>query len=260
MERLHRKVREQAKGKTRNFPICLRLRETKTEGGAHDLSRSAVPTAQIRLSREGLVKGIWIASAVALLLGGQSGSAMQNAQGSGYRSSGPRPPCPMVGVQRLSPEYAEIMIAAATEACALIQSPEFKAELSKEILRERCDDDALISGDQLHASLLSGLTDYWVLARKPWSAEAATHLGLRRMMIRKRRFEDWAAGGVRRSYMIDTLVHEMTHLVPGEDGEEQRFQDAGHGSDNCPDDKLVSYKTGEIAATVWRKTRLSQGQ
>jgi hypothetical protein len=145
------------------------------------------------------------------------------------------------------------MIAGATAACVVIQSPEFQAALAGEKLRERCDSQRRISGSEIVALLRGGLPDYWVELRiSIGRTRAVTNLALRRMRIQRRRIRDWADGGEQASLFIGTLVHEMTHLVPAADGVAQRFQDEGYGS-KCPASDLVSYRTGELASLVWKQ-------
>lgn len=98
--------------------------------------------------------------------------------------------------------------------------------------------------------LLTRIPGHWIVAGKPWLAEAATNPATRRIKIRNRRFDQWQAGGVNRSAMINTLAHEWTHLIVDEQGQ-GLIQDAGHGSRACPDSDLASYQIGNLTEAAW---------
>ena len=170
-----------------------------------------------------------------------------------FKVASPAAGSPRIGTQNLSEADAATILEAAAEACALMRGSEFRQALSVELLRERCSSSEQIAGAEILRLLTTELPDFSVIARKPPSSEAVTLASSQRMAIRPGRFDDWRAGGERRSYMINTLVHEMTHLIPADDG--SRFQDEGHGSSSCPDRGLVSYRTGELAQVIWNRSR-----
>ena len=66
------------------------------------------------------------------------------------------------------------------------------------------------------------------------------------------RLKAWRAGGARRGDLINTLAHEMTHMVPATaPGEIFRFQDDGHRKRKRPALELVSYGIGDLVERLW---------
>lgn len=162
--------------------------------------------------------------------------------------------CPLIDYSSLSDADTRVMKEARLSACEVLASQNFKDALAREMLRESCDSDKVISGQDLYAILASALPDHRIVAKKPWFAEAATNPVTKRITIRRGRFEGWSTGSQRQGEMINTLVHEWTHLILGLD-EYSRFQDQGHGTARCPNQVLVSYRTGDLAEQAWRKMR-----
>jgi hypothetical protein len=117
-------------------------------------------------------------------------------------------------------------------------------------LRFTCTDQKRIGGPELLSMLKTRISDHWVVAGKPWGAEAATNPATRRIKIRNLRFDQWNAGGPDRSEMINTLAHEWTHLILDDQGN-GLIEDAGHGSHACTDADLASYRIGDLAEAVW---------
>lgn len=168
------------------------------------------------------------------------------------RLASPIPGCPRIGTQNLSAQDSTTIIEATAAVCALIRSSAFREVLQQRQFRERCSSPAMVSGAEVQQLLVAEFPNFSVAARKPPGSDAVTLAHGARMAIRPSRFDDWRAGGVRRGWMVNTLLHEMTHLIPAEDG--SRFQDEGHGSASCPNEALVSYAVGHIAQTIWSKT------
>ena len=158
--------------------------------------------------------------------------------------------CPLIDYSGLSDANTRIMKEARLAACEVLASQAFKDALAQEMLRESCDSDKVIGGQDLYAILTSVLPDHRIVAKKPWFAEAATNPVTKRIIIRRGRFEGWSMGSKRQGEMINTLVHEWTHLILGPD-EYSRFQDQGHGTAGCPNQVLVSYRTGDLAEQTW---------
>ena len=167
--------------------------------------------------------------------------------------------CPGIGTQNLDPSDADTILQAATAACRTINSPEFARRLKNLELREACDTEVRISGPEVLQLLRSGLPDHSIIARKPWRAEAVTDPANRRIAIRKQRFKAWRSGGTSGGALVNTLVHEWTHLVLDANGF-VRFRDRGHtgSKQGCPQNGLVSYRVGNIAQEVWHSEVASQ--
>lgn len=162
--------------------------------------------------------------------------------------------CPAIDSRHLSAERAAIIEGVRIEACRVLVSESYRQLMAREFLRERCDSNLRISGESLNQLLVWSVPDHWVVAGKPLFAEAATNPFTGRIKIRKKRFRDWAAGGENQGDMINTLVHEWTHLIAQTDVS-SRFQDRGHGSALCPDAQLASYRAGDLAEQAWRELR-----
>lgn len=158
--------------------------------------------------------------------------------------------CPAVDIDRLPPLKAKAMEEARVAVCTTFASDEFARRLKGASLRLTCTDQKPIGGPELLYLLKSRIPDYWVIAGKPWRAEAATNPATRRIKIRNLRFDQWNAGGPDRSAMINTLAHEWTHLILDEQGN-GLIEDAGHDSRTCADGELVSYRIGDLAEAVW---------
>lgn len=75
-----------------------------------------------------------------------------------------------------------------------------------------------LPGDALYRALAEGLPADFTLSIEQvggrW-ANADTNTGTRKMRIEAWEFAGWASGDrKKRAVLVDTLVHEMTHLVP----------------------------------------------
>jgi hypothetical protein len=98
----------------------------------------------------------------------------------------------------------------------------------------------------------SSLQDFSLVVRKPAIAVATTNIGTRRIAVRESRFVGWRSGDpVRQAGVINTIAHEMSHLIFAQDGQSFAYADKGHGSQSCPDSDLASYSIGDAAAAVW---------
>ncbi|MEZ5742895.1 MAG: hypothetical protein R3D89_03975 [Sphingomonadaceae bacterium] len=161
--------------------------------------------------------------------------------------------CPSIGTQNLSEADSTALIESVSASCRVIHSQSFFNEMAGLTLRDRCKGGAEVSGSEVVRMLREKLPDYSVVVRKPWMAEAVTDAHNARIAIRRKRIEAWEAGAPRSAALIDTTVHEWTHLFLTSE-RNVRFMDDGHSKDPssaCANEKLVSYKTGQIAAQVF---------
>lgn len=168
------------------------------------------------------------------------------------------PPGPVASLQNINnPTFKTNAIDALETAAQVIQHPDFEASLKTREFRMSCDSDVLVKGSAVIDDLRRAF-DFSLVARKPFRAIAVTDIANQRMAIKKSRFQGWNGDVEARAEMIETLVHEMTHLVPerGFTGDpinaRHLYKDDGHGSPSCPDNQLVSYELGRIAGEVYK--------
>lgn len=167
-------------------------------------------------------------------------------------------PGPVASLQNIDNQiFKNNAINALETATRVIQHPDFEASLKARELRVSCNSDELIKGPEILADLQRAF-NFSLVARKPFLAIAVTDIANQRMAIKKSRFQGWNGDAEARADMIETLVHEMTHLVPASgftgDPSDARYlyKDDGHGTQSCPDDQLVSYELGRIAREVYK--------
>lgn len=103
----------------------------------------------------------------------------------------------------------------------------------------------------IYKILSSGYVDYSINPRHPWMAIAQTQKSendhtKNRIAIKPKRIKTWFSENKEtRSLLINTIAHEITHTVS------YKFADSGHGSEQCPNNELVSYGIGDIVAEIW---------
>jgi hypothetical protein len=168
-------------------------------------------------------------------------------------------PCPtakLINRSDLAAQFYEAM----ADACAVIQSAEFRDRVVAAHFARKCPrlftKRRLMEGTQVYRALTAGLpADFEVTLRKVGSRRvgAETIAYDRAMSIEPDKFTNWTAGDRRdRALTVNTLVHEMTHLVRESDTTVwPLFQDEGGFTPWCDADRLVSYALGEIAQEVW---------
>jgi len=170
------------------------------------------------------------------------------------------PPCPRVGLQNLSAAEAAVAKSAIDDLCRVIASPAFAAEIQGRDWLATCGKDRsgnrdVIAGEDVYRLYTTGIAPFSLRFRKPVNAVASTQIFQERIAIRKRRLADWSSGDpARMGETINTLAHEMTHMVWNDARDGFRFQDQGHQGDTCPDTDilLVSYGLGNAAERVWK--------
>lgn len=163
-----------------------------------------------------------------------------------------------VGMQNLKKENHEKAIREATkEVFLILKSEEFRERvetkewlISCKIIDGKKD---ILDGKKVYNILTNGYVDYSINPRHPWRAIAQTQKSesdhtKNRIAIKPKRIKTWYSDDIEiRSLLINTIAHEITHTVSF------RFADSGHGSDECPDDELVSYGIGDLVAKIWRE-------
>jgi hypothetical protein len=107
---------------------------------------------------------------------------------------------------------------------------------------------AEISGPDLYRRLTQGLRDFSVHPRQPWAAVAQADPERARIALPPYRIAYWTNGTrEEQADLINGIAHETTHIISTD------FQDAGHGTRECPDDQLVSYGVGNLVEALWLK-------
>ncbi|NIJ39204.1 hypothetical protein FHR22_003938 [Sphingopyxis panaciterrae] len=169
----------------------------------------------------------------------------------------------------MSAERSAALLAALADVCDILADPEFSRRIEREpewladCLSNKMPGKP-VTGAAVIAALVPPRTPFSVVAEKPWQAEAVTNLGYPAIAIRKQRFAAWASGAPRRqAQMIETLAHEMTHLIPESEGSlRSLFKDEDHvdstdpaKAHKCLNSKLVSYDSGQIVADIWLERR-----
>ena len=190
--------------------------------------------------------------------------ALQGCVWSGYltrtegQTSYGTPPGPVASLQNINnPKFKTNAIDALETAARVIQHPDFETSLKARDFRMSCESDMRVKGSEIFDDLRRAF-NFSLVARKPFLAIAVTDIANQRMAIKKGRFEGWNRDMEARADMIETLVHEMTHLVPERgftgDPSDARYlyKDDGHGTKSCPDNQLVSYELGRIAREVYK--------
>lgn len=176
--------------------------------------------------------------------------------------------CPAVGVQNLDAAQTRLLLSALADVCAIYGDAEFaRAVRAKSDWIMDCAPGGMagqpIAAEAILAELVPPSRGFSVVARKPSGAEAVTNLHYQAIAIRKLRFEQWASPDAnRRAEMIETLAHEMTHLVPEPaQPKVSLFKDSGHVANptrpgQCADARLVSYGVGKIVKAIWRARQI----
>lgn len=163
-----------------------------------------------------------------------------------------------IGMQNLKNVKQRQAIQEATkEVFIILKSNEFRKEVeSKEWLisckMENGKKD-ILDGKSVFEILNNGYVDFSINPRKPWNAiaqaqKSETDHTKNRVAIKPKRINTWYSNNNEtKSELINTIAHEITHTVSF------KFLDAGHGTAECPDAKLVSYGIGNLVAKIWRE-------
>lgn len=166
-------------------------------------------------------------------------------------------PGPVVTLQNLDDSALKTNALAAVKlASQVVNHQDFIQGLQGKNLRASCSSDKLVKGEEVYESL-NEAHQFSLVAKKPWFAIAVADISKRRVAIRKSRFRKWNGTVEQRGELIETLVHEMTHMIPeitsaqNKKTIQSRYKDDGHGTASCPDLDLVSYHVGDLAKRVY---------
>lgn len=166
--------------------------------------------------------------------------------------------CGRVELVDFQPAHAGAAEEALHEACGVMVSPAFQRGVEARSWSDRCWINPLarprqVPGAEVYRSLREAALGFQLVEDQPRNAVATTSLTPKRIRIQPERFEGWlSADPGRRAALINTLVHEQTHLVPRPGGTSSfRYTDRGHLLPWCADGKLVSYGVGNLAERIW---------
>ena len=151
--------------------------------------------------------------------------------------------CFKVGTQNLNNEQRTAILEAASSVCSAIKSEEFKNRVQSLEWLASCDLKSngkpdTLQGLEVFKIINTGIPDFSVNPKYPWMAIAQAQKSENRMAIKPPRINGWYSSN--KGALINTIAHESTHLIS------YSFKDRGHGSDSCPDSKLVSYGIGNL--------------
>ena len=171
--------------------------------------------------------------------------------------------CPQMRLLNSSPSHGQAAQAALVEACAVLGSPNFRAGVEARSWHAGCprfpwSSQQSVQGREAYQAM-AALPDFTLVVAKVGgrSTIASTDVATSTITIMPARFEGWLTGGDQnQADLVNTLVHEMTHLVPKEGAPTRfRFTDSGHWTLWCDAEHLVSYGLGDLAETVWLSSR-----
>jgi hypothetical protein len=172
--------------------------------------------------------------------------------------------CPNATLTNEAPELRAALSTAMADACAILESDQFRATIENLRLARKCPilpfkKHKRLPGPEIYRKLADGMpSTITVTAEKVgWSSTiAVTNTARRSITIKPDRFSEWLGSEPSdRAGMINTLVHEMTHLVEPTPGAGfAYFQDGGQWTPWCNEDLLVSYALGDEAAAQWIAT------
>jgi hypothetical protein len=174
-----------------------------------------------------------------------------------YSSLGVNDHCMQIGVQNLNDEQKKAVLEAATEVCKILSSAEFRDSVLARNWLLSCD---LLSGGpdemtgwEVYNVLNTPVRDYSINPRKPWRAIAQTQrnendLAYNRVAISPAQIKKWSSTDQKiRGDLVNTIAHETMHIIS------YSFRDKGHGSADCPNERLVSYGIGNLVEKLWLK-------
>ncbi len=168
--------------------------------------------------------------------------------------------CPQVETLSLSDLDQETAREVHEAVCDIMTSPGFKARLTEKSWKTGCRRLPLlqqwsITGDELYRILDRDMAAFSLKSEpsRRSSTVATTSVYDLRITIRPERFEGWRTGDMaRKANMVNTLAHEMTHLIPVEDTNNLfRFTDSYNWLPWCSKGSLVSYGVGNLVEEIW---------
>ena len=187
---------------------------------------------------------------LALLLGATAASAPVSAA-----------PCPQADLSRLAPARQATVARAIAEACRIAATPEFAARLRERSLERRCPGffaarSYPVTADSVLAAQAE-IPAFEVIeeAHRNRDVTAVTRLGRRQIALRPSWIDRASAPGAAAfGDLVNTMAHEMLHLLPLEGRRSTyRFSDRGFSMPWCRGRALVSYTVGDLVERQWRQ-------
>lgn len=168
--------------------------------------------------------------------------------------------CPHATLTNDDAQLQEAFRLAMADACQVFESAEFRQRVEASNLARKCpsfffDRHRLIPGPDIYRSLATGMPDRFTVTAEPLprSTVAITNAADSSMRIELWKLTRWINGSRSdREGTVNTLVHEMTHLVRSQSGGSY-FQDGWQAAPWCDADRLVSYNLGDAAAEQWTR-------
>lgn len=167
--------------------------------------------------------------------------------------------CPTIRLSSdLSPARRQAATKALADACKIVRSEAFRTRvLARTNWLASCGPRGLgpvvaISGDAILEAFPSRVARFELRAEDVGGV-ALSDLPRGWTKVDPSRFDGWYRGDRQaRASLVNTLVHEMSHHVPGQAGGlSYAFADRGANRVTCPRARLVSYGLGRIAGTLW---------
>jgi len=166
-------------------------------------------------------------------------------------------PGPVYLVDALRLEDRQVLEQAYVAMTKILNSDEYKTKMNEKMLRAGCLSQIKVSGDTVIDDLKTKTIPVTLRKKDSYNANATTNIVKRRMRIDPDRFDNWNVSPEKQAIMLNTLIHETTHLVPYDKETPPgknwyyKYYDQGHNSNQCYDSDLVSYVAGNTAEEIW---------
>ena len=166
-------------------------------------------------------------------------------------------PSPVFFVGSMKPKDQEVLRMAYFAMMQVLDSDEYTQKMNQKMLRAGCLSDVKVSGQTVIEDLKLNTIPVDLKKKNSRNAKATTDIVERWMRINESRFDNWDLGIAEQAEMVNTLIHETTHLVPYDKKTPPnknwyyKYYDQGHNTNNCNDEDLVSYVAGNTAEQVW---------
>lgn len=169
--------------------------------------------------------------------------------------------CPTAVLSAEDPQLEEGFRLALSAACDILESDAFRRNVESSRLARKCPAFAfrkhkLLPGQDIYRILAAGMPESFRVTTRNLSGStvAITTASNASMVVEPWKFINWTTGdNVQRASTVNTLVHEMTHLIRDE-ARNSYYQDGMQWTPWCDERKLVSYSLGEQAEAQWKGT------
>lgn len=164
--------------------------------------------------------------------------------------------CPTVDLRSLTPVQAAAFKQALAATCRVITSPRFRAAVLAHPWLAGCravaGGEDVMTGAEVYRRYAARAGTITIDLGSPSNAVAVTNIWKSRILFRATLLDPWLGpDSPKRGNLVDSLAHEMTHLVWNDTHKGYRFTDRGHGTGKCTNARLVSYGLGNTARALW---------